>query len=73
MTEDEEDFISKSQLDREKKLYKKEAKIYWTWIMHIVRAFYQGTTDNIQQNIGKQLRIHKLVYLEKIGLYYLAK
>lgn len=56
-----------------KSLYKKEAKIYWTWIMHIVRAFYQGTTDNVQQNIGKQLRIHKLVYLEKIGLYYLAK
>ena len=36
--------------------------------MHIVRAFYQGTIDNVQQNIGKQLRIHKLVYLEKIGL-----
>ena len=56
-----------------KSLYKKEAKIYWTWIMHIVKAFYPGTTDNVQQNIGKQLRTHKLIYLKEIDLYYLAK
>ena len=41
--------------------------------MHIIKAFYPGTTDNVQQNIGKQLRTHKLVYLKEIDLYYLAK